>query len=453
MHRAYSKRPPRRLRQGAALLVVVLSLGSCGRYYARDPTDGTATPNGEPLSVMYLVGDFGRPDEPFFDLIEVIAADVSTLQGQQLRTDPMVLELGDNLYENGLPRDLGAPGAADEVAKLRDIASGFAGVRNGEAQVPLVLIPGNHDYRDNAISPRGNLGDITRWYFLDELDIAGADAWTQVPGDATGFSSAEELRAHIEGDVAAHVEFMAPARVPATDSALVIIAIDSELVLDLYEHGHDRLADVYWEQVSARLADAPADAWVFVAAHHPPVTYGKHGEPSFGNWVLGQGWPQFPSTRQRVLAVLGPLGIALGVLAAPPAAVIATFVPLSTATVTGRKQDVGSDTYDTYAAELLRVTREQGVDGIFAGHDHNTQLIDLAEVPDFDAESFLLITGAGSKLDPVRRGPGTIAHLADYSFVRLTQFEDALTFEIVDRHGNDRFHHQLRSRARARSGR
>ena len=47
--------------------------------------------------------------------------------------------------------------------------------------------------------------------------------------------------------------------------------------------------------------------WVAIAAHHPPVTYGKHGRPSFGNWVFGQGWPQFPAAWPEAMAAGGRL--------------------------------------------------------------------------------------------------------------------------------------------------
>jgi hypothetical protein len=123
--------------------------------------------------------------------------------------------------------------------------------------------------------------------------------------------------------------------------------------------------------------------------------------------------------------------------------VLSVATPLSTALVTGRKQDVGSQAYDRYAAELLRIVDEGGVDGIFSGHDHNTQFIELAAVDDVVTEPLLVITGAGSKVDPVRRGPGTVAFLSDYSYVRLTHHAGGLSFEIIDRQGESRYRYDL----------
>jgi hypothetical protein len=427
----------------ALLVVALLPAASCSRVYVQAPAGGQPIDADAPLSVVYLIGDFGRPEQPFQDLTAVLRRDVEALADLDLRTAPMILELGDNLYEDGLPRDLQQPGARGEVDKLRAIAAGFAGIRHGGSQVPLVLIPGNHDYADDALARNGNLGDISRWYFLEELGIEGAGAWTHVPGDAQRFSSAAQLYEHLDGDAAAHAEFMAASPVPHLDPDIHVFAIDSELLLDLYDDGHDELAAAYWEELERQLAAAPDREWRFVATHHPPVTYGKHGEPSFGNWVFGQGWPQFPSAWQKGLAMAVPLGIVAGVVVHPAALVLSVATPLSTALVTGRKQDVGSQAYDRYAAELLRIVDEGGVDGIFSGHDHNTQFIELAAVDDVVTEPLLVITGAGSKVDPVRRGPGTVAFLSDYSYVRLTHHAGGLSFEIIDRQGESRYRYDL----------
>jgi hypothetical protein len=83
------------------------------------------------------------------------------------------------------------------------------------------------------------------------------------------------------------------------------------------------------------------------------------------------------------------------------------------------------------------------IDGVLAGHDHNTQLIELGATPGFSGDALLVITGAGSKIDPVRRGPGTVAFLSDYSFVRMTQYPAVLAFEIVDRRGEVRYRYHL----------
>lgn len=411
--------------------------------YVDAPVGGVPTGDTRELSVVYLIGDFGKPSEPFRDLVAGMSRDVSTLRGGELRTSPMILELGDNLYEEGLPHDLGLPGAQDEVDKLRAIASAFTDVRHEDGQVPIVLIPGNHDYNNDALARQDNLGDISRWYFLDELGIEGADAWTQVPGDPRGFADAAALLGHLEGDVAAHAEFMAPLRVPHTDPDVYAVAVDSELMLGLYAEGHDELAAAYWAELDRVMAAAPEGAWLMIAAHHPPVTYGKHGEPSFGNWVFGQGYPQFPYAWQKALAASLPLGIALAIVVHPAAVLVAAMPPFSTVFATHRKQDVGSVHYDRYAAALLERAVRHDIDVVLAGHDHNTQVIELAALDGFDGDTLLVVTGAGSKVDPVRRGPGTVAYLSNYSWVRMAQYPRGLSFEIIDRQGGSRYRYDL----------
>jgi len=422
--------------------LVALAAGACSRLYVQQPPAAPVL-SGEPLSAFYLVGDFGRPQQPFRDLVGALASDAGELAKLDLRTGPMILELGDNLYEEGIPHELAAPGAAAEVDKLRAIAEGFAQVRYDGAQVPLVLIPGNHDYADNALVNEDNRGDISRWYFLDDLGISGAASWLHLPGDATPFADATALYEHLDGDPAAHTAFMAPAAVPFLDRDVGMVAIDSELLLDLYAAGHDDLAAQYWEQLEQTLADLPASSWRLLATHHPPVTYGKHGAPSLGTWLFGQGWPQFPKGWQKALAAAMPLGIVAGAVVYPAALVIAAAPSVSTAVLAGRKQDVGSTPYERYTAELLRIAAVADVDAIFSGHDHNIQIIELGDLEGFDDDTVLVISGAGSKNDPVRRGPGTVAYLSDYAWIRVTQYGGGLSFEVVDRRGRGRARYDL----------
>jgi 3',5'-cyclic AMP phosphodiesterase CpdA len=400
---------------------------------------------GDVISTVFLIGDLGRPSAPLENLIDAIRHDVTEATAQTPHSSPVILGLGDNLYEKGLPHDLEVPGAEAEIATLRAIGTQFARIQNKGHQVPLMLIPGNHDYNDDALAIRNNLGDISRWYFLEELAIDGADTWTHLPGDATQFESAAELFDHLEGDPAARVEFMAPMLIPGFDPGLFVIAVDSELILDLYAQGYKDLAASYWERLEQVLLAAPDDAWLMIAAHHPPVTYGKHGRMSFGNWMFGQGWPQFPQVWQKALVATLPLGIFLGVVVYPAALAIAAAPPLATSLVSGRKQDVGSAPYDQYAAEFLKLAAEYEVDAVLAGHDHNTQIIELSAIEGFSGNSLLVITGAGSDVGPVRRGPGTVAYLSNHSYVRVTQHTGGLIFEIIDQQGRAHYQYEVSS--------
>ena len=429
----------------AVFVVSVISVTACSRVYVQEPAFSLEVSAGDVISTVFLIGDLGRPSAPLDNLIDAISHDVTEATAQTPRSAPIILGLGDNLYEKGLPHDLEAPGAEAEVATLRAIGTQFARIQNKGHQVPLMLIPGNHDYNDDALAIRNNRGDISRWYFLEELAIDGADAWTHLPGDASRFGSAAELFDHLEGDPAARVEFMAPMPIPGFDPGLFVIAVDSELILDLYAQGYKDLAASYWQRLEQVLLEAPDDAWLMIAAHHPPVTYGKHGRMSFGNWMFGQGWPQFPQVWQKALVATLPLGILLGVVVYPAALAIAAAPPLATSLVSGRKQDVGSAPYDQYAAEFLKLTAEYDVDAVLAGHDHSTQIIELSAVEGFSGDSLLVITGAGSDVGPVRRGPGTVAYLSNHSYVRVTQHTGGLIFEIIDQQGRAHYQHEVSS--------
>ena len=175
------------------LLVVAIAatiglLPACSRVYVAPPGSIESPAATPPLSVVYLVGDFGMPKDSFVELTDAIGRDVEGDEALPLRSAPIILELGDNLYEKGLPHDLSAPGAQEEIDKLRAIAGEFAEIRYRGDQVSLVLVPGNHDYQDNALVQE-EFGDISRWYFLEELGVEGAEHWDHEPGDAAGSCS------------------------------------------------------------------------------------------------------------------------------------------------------------------------------------------------------------------------------------------------------------------------
>ena len=174
----------------AVFVASVISVAACSRVYVQEPAFSLEVSAGDVISTVFLIGDLGRPSASLDNLIDAISHDVTKVTAQTPRSAPIILGLGDNLYEKGLPHDLEAPGAEAEVAMLRAIGTQFARIQNKGHQVPLMLIPGNHDYNDDALAIRNNLGDISRWYFLEELAIDGADAWTHLPGDASRFGSA-----------------------------------------------------------------------------------------------------------------------------------------------------------------------------------------------------------------------------------------------------------------------
>ena len=416
-----------------AIAAAISSLPACSRVYVAPPGSIESPAATSPLSVVYLVGDFGMPKDSFVELTDAIGRNVEGDEALPLRSAPIILELGDNLYEQGLPHDLSTPGAQEEIDKLRAIAAEFAEIRYRGDQVSLVLVPGNHDYQDNALVQE-EFGDISRWYFLEELGVEGAEHWDHEPGDAAGFESAAALSAHIDGNPRAHTDFMKPVLIAGTGDDVFIVALDSELVLDLYAEGLDDLADAYLDRLAEALDALPAGGWKLIATHHPPVTYGKHGRPSFGNWLFGQGWPQFPKTWQWGLAAAVPLGVGLAIVAAPA---------VSTAMLSRRKQDVGSEPYRRYADKLLEIAHNHSVAVILAGHDHNTQLIDLGSANVGAASGLLVVTGAGSRVDSVSKGPGLLAYVADYSYVRMVQYVSWLSFEVKGRHGELLYRYDL----------
>ena len=132
----------------AVFVTSFISVAACAHVYVQEPVFRSNVSDGDVISTVFLIGDLGRPSLPLENLIDAINHDVTETIAQTPRTAPIILGLGDNLYEKGLPHDLEAPGAEAEIATLRAIGTQFARIQNKGHQVPLMLIPGNHDYNE-----------------------------------------------------------------------------------------------------------------------------------------------------------------------------------------------------------------------------------------------------------------------------------------------------------------
>jgi hypothetical protein len=399
------------------LLFTLILTGCASEWYARTSAVCPVTAD----QVVYLVGDFGK-DSP---ILQDVGAALAGATAQDADLGPTVLALGDNLYQSGLSRC--APAAcygSPEAQNLRDVAQRF-----GDVQGNVFLLPGNHDYHSNALDPDPP-GDITHWYFLKDLGVEAP--WRPLLGDASEFKNPDALYHYLYHPPPSTTpaqqltDFLAPRPVVATDQ-LLIVGIDSQLLIDLYRGGQDTLANEYLEDLRQKLK--PQATWKAVAAHHPLETYGKHRVAQPMRLLFGPGWPQFPEPWQKLTAVPG----------------LGTLVTLGW-WARHSPQNIHSGPYDRYRKGVYDVLQAEGVALFLAGHDHNTQLIELSAVfKDPSAHPLLqVLTGEAAKEDPVGRGRGSLAYHTGGGFVRLAFDQTQLCVEMRDRHGLVRYRHAVK---------
>lgn len=135
-------RPLRATRFRAALiLAAVLCMVSCvpaRPYYAALTPQPAAHP--VPQSVrqrVVLLGDAGAPAEGGEPVLEALADTVASLPDRTL-----VVFLGDNIYERGLPS--GGPGRAEAERRLRALIATLGDRASG------LFVPGNHDWDESG---------------------------------------------------------------------------------------------------------------------------------------------------------------------------------------------------------------------------------------------------------------------------------------------------------------
>ncbi len=420
-----------RKRAGYLWILVLLASVSCSRVYIGHPPVAVEPPM-EAEAVVYVLGDMGLDNESFQQIVSSLKKDV-----EHDRVEPRLLAVGDNLYEAGLPScsEEASSKGREAIQRLRFMAQLLSAIEFQGRPVRLMLVPGNHDYAGNALETRRRLGDITRWYFPGELGIPGAERWTMLPGDPSSVGAQDSVELHRKlyqsGDVPNKLAgFMKPQSVTLGHDVLTLAAIDSELLLELYAE-HPAIAEEYLAQLERALAQADG-AWRLVAAHHPIATGGAHRPGLPQRFLLGPGWPQYPALWHKVFIWAGP-AITFGRWAFHS------------------RQDIHNGAYEKYRARLYQTLRDTGADLMIAGHDHNTQLIELSELskdrPGPDGKGpFQLLTGEVAKVDPVAKQKGTLFYHADGGYVRVAANRDRVHLQVKNGSGEMIEEYEIRKR-------
>jgi hypothetical protein len=409
-----------RRKRAANWIAVLLTTASCSRVYIGHPSM-PPVPSIEEEAVVYVLGDLGIDNDSFRQVVRSLQEDV-----EKDGVEPLLLAVGDNLYHAGLPRvsEQASASGQEAIDRLRSIATLLCSVQFHGRSVPLVLVPGNHDYDGDALKHDRRLGDITRWYFPDALKIVGTEGWTMMPGDPESIGakdSADLYRKLYENDdvPSTLATFMKPRALTLGQGALTVVGIDSELLLDLYATDAE-LADAYLSELERTLSGSRS-TWTLVAAHHPLATGGAHHPGLPQRFFLGPGWPQYPAPWHKLLIWAGP------------------FITLGRWAVHSR-QDIHNGAYEQYRHQLYQVLRDTNTDLMLAGHDHNTQLIRLSEAfedsHDRERERPLqVLTGEVSKVDPVAKQKGTVFYHADGGYVRIAVSRERIELEAKNRRG------------------
>ncbi|WP_207427691.1 metallophosphoesterase [Pedobacter sp. SYSU D00535] len=327
---------------------------------------------------VFVIGDAGRPDddvqEPtlkllqkqLFDSTRIVKGDTSR---NISRPEDVVLFVGDNIYETGLPE----PDAPDRKEKERRIIAQMDVVK--EFRGRKIFIPGNHDWNE---SRPGGLAAVQRQEAFVEAYLDSNDVFMPSNG--------------CPGPVEVQM-----------NNDLVLVILDTEWWLHKHrkpiapDNGCTAANRVeILEQVEDILVRNRGKN-IVIAQHHPLFSNGKHN----GYFTLKDYF--FPLTLVRPNLYI-------------PLPVIGSIYPFMRQYGISR-QDLSNKDYQQLKRGLLAILADEPNVVIAAGHEHALQF------NKFDNINHVL-SGAGAKENPVAKGNEAMFAYGEKGFARINYYDN-----------------------------
>lgn len=330
---------------------------------------------------VFLIGDAGLPEkdrqEPSFKLLQsqLYLSDTTDIDGDHdsirinSKPEDVVIFLGDNIYETGLPE----PDASDRQEKERRILEQLEIVRNFKGRT--IFVPGNHDWNE---SRPGGLAAINRQEQFIEAHLDSADV--MLPSNGCG----GPVELQLNGD-------------------LVIIAIDSEWWLHKYEkplapdNGCTTASRLEVIRQVRDIVLRNKEKNIVLAMHHPLFSNGKHnGYHTIKDYI-------FPLTLVRDQLYI-------------PLPVIGSIYPLMRQYGISR-QDLSNKDYQQLKRGLLSILEDEKNIVIATGHEHAMQFNKYKELNH-------IISGSGTKANALAKGNNATFGAGAKGFVRLNYYDN-----------------------------
>ncbi|MFV2007734.1 MAG: metallophosphoesterase [Longimicrobiales bacterium] len=355
----------------ASLLIMVSCVPARPYYAARATQPAThPVPQGVRQRVV-LLGDAGAPAEGGEPVLEALADTVASVPDRTL-----VVFLGDNIYERGLPPE--GPGRAEAERRLRTLIATLGDRARG------LFVPGNHDWDESG--PDGYQAVIRQARLVTESDPSRL-LWLP-EGGCPG-----------------------PALVPDL-AGVSVVALDTQWWLHKYAKPTTACTAGDTEAVArgleSMLAEAAGD--VVVVAHHPLQSTGRHADDASWKDHL------FPLRNARArswfpLPVLGSLYYWI-------------FKPLT------RTEQSLQHSKNREMRTVLDAAMASSRPLVYAaGHDHSLQVFEGA-----GSARYVLVSGAGSvsKVTPVDKNDQTLFADARPGFMVLDfMTDDSVLLRVV----------------------
>ncbi len=338
-------------------VVLPILLLSCGSYKVKyapgvQKTDGM-TVSSEVEKRIYLIGDAGAAEEG--ESTDALKAFEQLVSEKDTKKD-LLLFLGDNIYEDGLPKK-DAPDrkiAEHRIQVQLDAALKFDG--------NTIVIPGNHDWYSNGLSGLKQQEEFVE----DGLD--DNEAFQPENGCAVENISLSE--------------------------SVELLILDTQWYISDWDK-HPTINDDcdiktrkgFFLEIEDKLKDNN-EKTVVIAMHHPALTYGLHG-----------GYFNF---NRHIFASDNNI----------PIPGLASLITLLRSQGGVSPQDRYNKRYNELMQRLITMAAGNDKVVFVSGHEHTLQYIDLDGLKQ-------IVSGSGSKRGPVNLGKGSLFASGEQGFAVL----------------------------------
>ena len=348
------------------LFIGLISIAACSHTTPYIRQSGKIAESDSPKQRIIFIGDAGRarPSDKIWAKL-----------GHYITPDSLVVFLGDNVYEYGLP-DESENDASYELYAGRLLTQ----ISAAQKARKTVFIPGNHDWSNSR--PNGRLRILAQERFVKKHK---ADFY---PKNGCAGIASEKI-----------------------NETTALLFIDSQAIIDLpvgeenvapSEKSSDcaiRTQRQYQSMVETYLQENfRPDTRFILAAHHPLMSEGTHG--GFFDWPHHI----FPVYNYNKYF---------------PLPVVASLVVFTRQLGWISSTDIANTKYQKYLRLISGIFRDRKIFMYAAGHEHNLQL--------FKTEGnvkYHLISGSGSKKDSVSHNKQTVLAWEEKGFFVLDVYSN-----------------------------
>lgn len=374
------------------LLILLIAACSDTRPFIRSPirsniierADPEMRPNHENVLTFFALGDWGTGEPKQREIAIALKNAIEQIpQGRKIA--PFVLGLGDNVYESGLKK-----GWNNETTfKLLNKTFGevYSGIIYEGKPMTFHIVPGNHDHAGVAGGTKF-WGDVIHQETTAENLFPNWEYYPIASTKDTGLNDSTNYQTLHSENI---FEITTPQKINiAANDLISIIAIDSQVLLNLYDNENKQLLKLHLQELRKLLREDTS--WKIIIGHHPIRTHGKHG------------------------------GFRKAIYWVPPIIIFTIIDKL----FLSRLQDLDHRANKAFQRDMEDIMKENDVTFYFSGHEHNLQLIEI------DSSHFQIISGSAAKLSEVTHKEDSIFSHAAHGFARFDVTPDEIWVEFFD---------------------